>query len=251
MTAETVAFWSGHANSSAMVLRMCEINQHPDVVVHACTGLEFDFVYNFMEMFQKICPVEIILEDVTKEKQNLKFDAFFNQPWCRGKHTGEIHGMPKAMNPCWHNRNVKQPVFNKWEERTRESYTGFHVGERHRCMNNHHKKRYPLIEWGWTAKDSIEYLRKRGIPHLGYDKYGFERLGCYLCPKQDPLALYIIYKNFPDMFMEMMEMEKKSPHGFRKGKSLEEMVDIWESQVNYTIDKFSAGEHPSTKGGAR
>lgn len=189
---ETVAFWSGHANSSAMVLRMIEIKQAPDLIVHACTRAEFDFVYDFMEKFQKKIDREIIFEDMAKDRPDKEFMNFFNKSWCRGNHIGEIHGMPMSMSPCWHNRNVKQPVYNKYEKLARETYTGFHIGERHRCLMRWFNKRYPLIEWGWNAKNSIEYLRKRDIPHLAYDIYGFERLGCWFCPRQSDTALYII-----------------------------------------------------------
>ena len=235
---ETTAFWSGHANSSAMVLRMIEMKQAPDRIVHAITRAEFDIVYDFMEKFQKICEVEIIFEDMAIDRPDKEFKNFFNKPWCKGNFCGEIHGMPLASHPCWHNRNVKQPVFDKYETISSETYTGFHVGERHRCLKGRTTKRYPLIEWGWTAKDSIEYLRKRGIPHLAYDLYGFDRLGCYYCPKQSETALYIIYKNFPDKFQVMLDMELDSPHGFRKGKSLQELVDIWESKPNYELKKW-------------
>ncbi len=235
---ETTAFWSGHANSSAMVLRMIEMKNAPDRVVHACTRQEFDFVYEYMEKFQKICEVEIIFEDMAKDNPKKEFDNFFKQPWCKGNHIGEIHGMPRASHPCWHNRNVKQPIFDKYESISSVTFTGFTINERSRCLRGRTNKRYPLIEWGWTAKDSIAYLRKRGIPHAGYDTYHFERLGCYLCPRQSETALYIIYKNFPDLFMKMCDLEKESLHGFRSGKSLEELVDIWENEPNYTLEKF-------------
>ena len=243
MSDETTAFWSGHANSSAMVLRMCEMGEPPDRVVHATTRLEFDFVYEFMEKFQKICPVEIIIEDAAKDRPDYEFDNFFARPWCRGKLGGEPHGFPFMSRGCWHNRNVKQPVYNKYEKTSQEVYTGFHVGERHRANMpfRYGVHRFPLIEWGWTAKDSLAYLKKRGIPHLGYEKYGFDRLGCWLCPRQGDTELYILYKHFPDMFMKLQDMEDKSPHGFRPpGKrTLEELVDIWERKENHTLGEFS------------
>ena len=235
---ETCAFWSGHANSSAMVLRMIELKQSPDFVVHACTRAEFDFVYDFMEKFKKLCEIEIVMEDVVAAKPHMGFTEFFNKSWCKGNHTGEIHGMPFVSNPCWYNRNVKQPIYNKWESLCGETYTGFHVGERRRMMKGHPEKRYPLIEWGWSDKDSIAYLRKRGIPHAAYDTFGFERLGCWFCPKQSDTALFIVYKNRPDMFQLMLDMEENSPHGFRPGKSLKELVDIWESKPNYDLKRW-------------
>ena len=234
---ETTAFWSGHANSSAMVLRMIETKQAPDRVVHATTHAEFDCVYEFMEKFQKLCEVEIIIEDVVLTKPQMGFNEFFNKPWCKGNHVGEIHGMPYASHPCWHNRNVKQPIYDKYEAISLETYTGYHSGERHRILNRTNK-RYPLIEWGWTAKDSIAYLRKRGIPHTAYDVYGFDRLGCWFCPRQKDTALFIVYKHFPDKFQEMLDLEENSPHGFRTGKSLKELVDIWESKPNHDLKQW-------------
>ena len=81
---ETTAFWSGHANSSAMVLRMIEMKQAPDRVVHAVTRAEFGIVYEFMEKFQKVCEVEIIFEDMAIGKPDKEFKNFFNKSWCRG-----------------------------------------------------------------------------------------------------------------------------------------------------------------------
>jgi 3'-phosphoadenosine 5'-phosphosulfate sulfotransferase (PAPS reductase)/FAD synthetase len=242
MSGETTAFWSGHANSSAMVLRMCEIGTPPDRVVHATTRHEFDFVYEFMEKFQKVCPVEIIFEDMAKDRPDKEFENFFHKPWCKGNHLGEIHGFPLQSHPCWHNRNVKQPVYNKYEKTSSEVYTGFHSGERHRAaakfqFGNH---RFPLIEWGWGWKDSLSYLKKRGIPHQGYKDYGFDRLGCWFCPRQGDTELFILYQKFPDLFSRLQDLEEESPHGYRPpGKRrLDELVDIWERKVNHTLREF-------------
>jgi hypothetical protein len=35
-------------------------------------------------------------------------------------------------------------------------------------------------------------------------------------------------------------MEINSPHGFRTGKRLEELVDIWESKPNYELGKWDS-----------
>lgn len=234
MTGETAAFWSGHANSSAMCLRMKKIRSAPDYIVHAHTGREFEQVYEFMEKFEKVVDIPIVYEDVIAIKPQYAFLAFFNTPWCKGRHEGEIHGFPKSCSGCWHNRNVKQPIFAYYEKKCRETYTGFTVQERHRILAGHPDKKYPLIEWQWTAKDSLDYLKKQGIPHTIYD-LGFERLGCDLCPKQNDRALKIIFEHFPDLWEELLTLEEKSPHGFRDPntkKSLEELQRIWEKKPN-------------------
>jgi 3'-phosphoadenosine 5'-phosphosulfate sulfotransferase (PAPS reductase)/FAD synthetase len=242
MSGETTAFWSGHANSSAMVLRMCEMGSPPDRVVHATTRHEFNFVYEFMEKFQKVCPVEIIFEDMAKDRPDKEFENFFHKPWCKGRYTGQIHGFPLQSHSCWHNRNVKYPVYRKYTKVSRECYTGFHANERHRIMPNNNGRviRYPLIEWGWNWKDSLSYLKKRGIPHLGYEEYGFDRLGCWMCPRQGDTELYVLYKRFPDLFQKLLDLEQESPHGFRPAnkRRLDELVDIWERKVNHTLQEF-------------
>lgn len=228
---ETTAFWSGHANSSAMILKMCANRTYPDKVVHACTHLEFDFVYEYMEKFERHCPVEIIYEDVLKIKPAHNFIDYFFKSVCYGKHIGEIHGFPKVINPCWYNRLVKQPVFEKYEKISSEVYTGFTKDERHRILwNQYCLKRYPLIEWGWTALDCRKYLKKRGIEYTVYTEFNLSRLGCWLCPKQKDSELYFIYKNYPDNFNILLTLEKQSPHGFRPAnkKSLEELKEEWE-----------------------
>lgn len=234
MAKETAAFWSGHANPSAMCLRMKEIGQPPDIIVHAHTGREFEQVYEYMDKFEKIIGVEIVYEDIPSLKPQYGFNTFFLTPWCKGKHEGEIHGFPKSCGKCWHNRNVKQPVFEKYEKLCRETYTGFTIQERHRILKQRPEKRYPLIEWQWTAQDSLAYLKRRGIPHTIYD-LGFERLGCDLCPKQNDRALKVIFDNFPELWEELLDLEQKSPHGFRDPgtkKSLEELQNLWERNKN-------------------
>lgn len=232
---ETTAFWSGHANSSAMVLRMIEIGRGPDLIVHACTGLEFEPVIEYMERFERFIGQEIIYEDVTKEKPKYEFFTFFNSPWMKGSNLeGQIHGSPKMMNRCWHNRNVKQPVFNKYEKTSSEVYTGFTVNERHRVERPRLQAQrvYPLIQWQWSAADSLAYLRMRDIPHPMYEVYGFERLGCAICPKQGDNALYRIYKHFPEIWDQILDIEDRSPHGFRgpKEKTPYELMDEWENR---------------------
>jgi len=214
---ETVAFWSGHANSSAMCLRMVELHQAPDLIVHAVTGLEFPEVYDFMKKFEKIVGIEVIKENIILKKPNYNFDAYFNQPFCRGKFTGSIHGFPMMAGRCWHKANVKNPVYKKYETLASETYTGMTVDELHRVYN-HPKYKYPLIEWGWTATKSIDYLRLKEIPHTIYSR-GFKRLGCIFCPNMSKKDLFIIYRDYSQIWDKLLDYESKSPRPMRGNKT--------------------------------
>jgi len=234
---EKVAFWSGHANSSAMCIRMQELKQEPDVIIYATTGGEFDEVYDFMERFEKIIGIQVIRCNVIERKPQYQYDAFFNKPWMVGcKLDGEVHGVPHQNRPCWHHRNVKEPCYRKYGWGAEEQYIGFTIDEIKRAtpmLESHPNSRFPLIEWKWHAIDSIEYLRKKGLPHFIYD-HGFERMGCWFCHQQGEKALKIVYKNFPDKWEQLLDYERRSPHGFKaKSKTyLIELQEKWECEKN-------------------
>lgn len=226
---EKVAFWSGHANSSAMCLRMKEIGNAPDFIVYAATGAEFNEVYDFMERFEKIIGIQVIHCNRIEKQPQYHFDAFFNKPWMVGCNLeGSIHGMPHMNRPCWHHRNVKEPCYKKYGWTAKEQYIGFTIDEIRRSIplfKSHSNSRFPLIEWGWHAKDSVEYLRKQGIPHFIYDIVGIDRLGCWFCPRQKEAALKAMWLNFPDLWERLLEYEKRSPTGF-KSKSKTYLIEL-------------------------
>ena len=230
---EKVAFWSGHANSSAMCMRMVEIGQAPDIIVHAVTGLEFPEVYDFMDKFESRIGIEVIREDVISKKPNYNFDTYFKQPFCRGKFVGSIHGFPMMAGRCWHKANVKNPVYKKWETRASETYTGMTVDEKNRTSDNP-KYKYPLIEWGWTAEFSLHYLKTRDIPHTIYEK-GFKRLGCIFCPNMSKNDLFTIFKNYPEIWDKLLDYERISPRKMRGNgtgnKDLFELQDEFDKRL--------------------
>ena len=227
MSEETTAFCSGHANSCAMVARMHEIKTPPDRVVFCETGLEFEEVYDYLYKFEKKIGIEIIREDITKTKPQYKFENWFIKPWCSGKHEGKIHGIPLQCGACWHHRNVKDTIYRKYYKISDNVFCGFTRDEKGRMMKVPNGKKsdffkYPLIEWGWSAENSIWYLKNRiGLKHPLYEPdIGFKRLGCSICPYQSGEALEIIYNKYPKIWDYMIELEEKSPCGYFNQKSL-------------------------------
>ena len=212
---------------------MVEIGQAPDLIVHAVTGLEFPEVYDFMDKFEKVVGVQVIRENVISSKPIYEFDNYFNQPFCRGKFIGSIHGFPMMAGRCWHKANVKNPVYRKYEQHARETYTGMTVDEKHRTSQNP-KYKYPLIEWGWTAQKSLWYLQHREIPHKIYNR-GFKRLGCVFCPNMSKEDLFIIFRDYPDIWDKLLTYEEKSPRKMRGdgtgNKDLFELQDDFDKRL--------------------
>jgi 3'-phosphoadenosine 5'-phosphosulfate sulfotransferase (PAPS reductase)/FAD synthetase len=235
---ETTAFCSGHANSCAMVARLHELKNPPDIVIFCDTGLEFNEVYDYLDSFEKKIGIEIIREDASKSRPDFKFENWFNKPWCSGKHKGEIHGMPLQCGSCWHHRNAKDTIYRKHERKSSHTFCGYTRDEKTRRMKPPKGKaddfyKYPLIEWNWSAENSIWYLKNRiGLPHPLYEpEIGFKRLGCSICPYQSGESLEIIYFKYPEIWDYMLELERRSPHGFIdvktiRGKSFNSLEDV-------------------------
>lgn len=227
MIEEITAFCSGHANSCAMVARLHELRSPPGRVVFCETGLEFDQVYEYLDNFERKLGIEIIREDVTKEKPQYKFENWFVKPWCSGQHEGEIHGVPKQCGACWHHRNVKDPIYKKYDKISSHAMIGYTRNETSRIMKTPVGKPkdyylYPLIDWGWSADNSIWYLKNRlGLPHPLYeDEVGFKRLGCSICPYQSGEAFEILYYKYPKVWEYMIHLEDVGNGPYFNNKSL-------------------------------
>lgn len=76
---------------------------------------------------------------------------------------------------------------------------------------------YPLIRWGVTEQQALEYCVDRGLDWGGlYDI--FDRVSCWCCPLGGISQAEKIYRNFPGMWQRMLEMESWLPHGHKGRK---------------------------------
>ncbi len=85
------------------------------------------------------------------------------------------------------------------------------------------------MEWGITEKEALEYCYSRGFDWGGlYEK--FARLSCWCCPLSRIGELRIIYREFPELWKELKEMDKKSFRQFRADYSLSELKEKFENE---------------------
>lgn len=112
------------------------------------------------------------------------------------------------------------------------NYIGMTVDEVNRAIRRPGYS-YPLIPWGWTAEMCLKYLKKQGIPHTIYDR-GFKRLGCIYCPNMSNESLYIIFRDYPDIWEQLLQYEEESPRPMRGRntgkKSLVDLQDEFEER---------------------
>lgn len=200
---------SGGKDSTAMLIRMLELNYPVDEIIFADTRYEFPEMYEYLEKVQEYLykhfkdapPIRTITTPEPLEKW------IFGQI-SRGKRKGQIRGWPLTVHKCNWSRESKQKILEK-EIGNNIRYIGIALDEKHRMVKDHEERgyKYPLIEWGWTEQDALEYLKGKDLHNVLYDK--FDRLGCFWCPKQSIQSLRIIYNEYPDKWKWMMEWDKK------------------------------------------
>ncbi|MEY8622029.1 phosphoadenosine phosphosulfate reductase family protein [Paraclostridium bifermentans] len=220
-----IASFSGGKDSIAMVLRLIEENKPLDRVAFIDTELEFGEQNNII----KIC------ERKFKElKPGLEFDyirpvktfeEYFYTVKKKGKFKGQIYGWPfTAGFNSWCNDRLKQRPFRKYQKQFDNViiYLGIAADEPKRLKRLEGNRRAPLAEWGMTEKDCLKYIKEKGFWNPMYWK--FERLGCYLCPKQNNKSLKVLRRRYPYLWEKMLRMDKDSPIPFRAdGTTLQEL----------------------------
>jgi len=207
-----VSFSSGK-DSSAMLLRMIELNMPIDRIIFCDTKLEFPEMYKWIKEVSK--KINKKIEFISGES----WDKWFYGKWTRGKHLGEIRGFPFVISKNWCMRELKHKPMEKIFNSGDIIYLGIAYNEKQRIQKNNLKYKYPLIEWKWTEQDCLDYLKRRG---LKYPLLKFKRTGCWLCPKQNLQSLKILMNDYPDLWKKLKQYEKDSPHGFKPNFSLKD-----------------------------
>jgi len=223
-----VVNFSGGKDSTAMLLRMIELDMQIDEIIFADTGAEFPELYDYIKRVEKY-----IGRKVTIVHPNRTFKESFFKKIESGKLAGQIRGFPFVSLPCWWTRDSKIRPLDKANRKATHIYIGIAADETQRMTKDKrriNKYKYPLIDWGWTEQDCIDYLNKINLFNPLY--VNFNRLGCWFCPKQNMGSLYTLWKNYPDLWAELKEWEKlnieHTGRFIKHRKSLEEIQKKFE-----------------------
>lgn len=224
-----IVMFSGGKDSTAMLIRMIEEGERIDKIVFADTRLEFPEIYQYIRDIEKY-----IKREITIVRGDVTFDDWFYGKWTRGKSEGITRGFPKVLGlGCWAKRELKIKPLRKVEGKGNEIFIGIAADERERAYREEYQHnniyRLPLVDWGMTEQDCIEFLEERNLSNPLYDI--FKRLGCWLCPKQALGSLKSLYRHYPELWEKLKRYEKDSPTGFRINTTLRELEMRFEKEI--------------------
>lgn len=207
-----VVSFSGGKDSTAMLLRMIEENYPIDIILYCDTGLEFP------EMDEHIDKVEkYIGRKITRLKSSKDF-MFYATEQTRiiksektpGYSPGDIakgYGYP-TVKARWCTKHLKTEVIDRYLKDLKKDYDlvqyiGIASDETHRERDLN----YPLIKWGMTEKDCLDYCYARGFDWGGLYEI-WDRVSCWCCPLQSLGDLRKLKEKRPELWSRLREMDK-------------------------------------------
>lgn len=216
-----VASLSGGKDSTAMVLRLIEEQRPLDLILFCDTGLEFPQLYEHVKKLEQSIPVPVVW---LKEEKGFEFYFLYYRPKRKTPELADKAGMSWAgPKNRWCTARLKIRVIDRYLEGLKKDheivqYIGIAADEPQRVK----EFQYPLVEWGMTEKDCLEYCYSRGYDWGGLYEL-FRRVSCWCCPLQGLAELRALRRHFPELWRQLLEWESKTWRSFRKDFSVDDL----------------------------
>jgi len=230
-----IVSFSGGKDSTAMLLMMLERGIPVDRVIYVDTTKEFP------AMYEHIGKVQGMIEPLKIEIVKIDFDYWFGEHIkTRGKRKGEKgYGFPDFRNrwctslkqECYGTVASLKPYNSKKRGGLKNipydatEFHGIAFDEKERALKNKGRNiQYPLVEREITEKQALDYCYSKGLDWGGlYEK--FCRVSCWCCPLSRIGELRILYNDFPELWKDLQEMDKKSFRRFRSDYSVNDLSE--------------------------
>ena len=208
----TVSF-SGGKDSTAMLLHMMEIGEHIDEVINVDTGMEFPSMYEHIEKIRKEVEDNGIRFTILRAEHTFEWFMFEKPIGSEkyGPHNG--FGWPTHIIR-WCTKHLKTKLIDNYFKELSQDHNvircvGLAADELkrlERTWNQEH--RHPLVEWGWSEDDCLEYCYSRGYDWGGlYDL--FNRVSCWCCPLAPISELRKLWANYPDLWEKLEQWDDR------------------------------------------
>lgn len=242
---------SGGKDSTAMLLRMLEEGMRVDIILFCDTGLEFPAMYEHLAKLEKD-----IGRPITRIRSFHTFEYYLTQKEILVKHKKNAgqrnyrgYGWSGPLNR-WCTKELKTIPREKFLRQLQEhydiiEYVGLAADEGYRFERENNQKpncRHPLVDWGMTEADCLQYCYDRGYTWGGLYKL-FSRVSCWCCPLQPLAELRILYKSYPELWAQLKEWDKRTWRKFKTNYSVEEL------EARFDFEEQWQAEGKELKGG--
>lgn len=222
-----VASCSFGKDSLAMIIKLMELKKPIDEVIYCDIRFDDNISGETPPMYEFIKKAEKILFDryglkVTHLK-GITFKEQFYKIKQKGKHTGNNYGFPYVVG-AWCNARLKMQPIKKYFSNNKDviQYVGIAYDEPKRYERLDHTKIIaPLYDLKITEKEAMEICRQNDLLSPIYET-SF-RGGCWFCPKQSLKQLEWLWREYPELWQELKEMQKHSFNTFKPGLTIDQI----------------------------
>ena len=210
-----IVSFSGGKDSTAMLLRMIELNMQVDEIIFCDTGVEFPQMYDHLDKVE-----DYIKRPITRLSRPNSFEDMLLS---HVKKNGTVgYSFPDFRNR-WCTAYFKRDAIKSYLRQVRNEkqvieYVGIAADEPKRIKD----KRYPLVEWGWTEADCLRYCYERGFDWGGLYNV-FRRVSCWCCPLKGLDELRQLRKHYPELWTKLIEWQGKTWRSFRSDYSVNDL----------------------------
>lgn len=222
---------SGGKDSTAMLLRLLEENRPVDLILFCDTGLEFPQMYDHIRQLE-----EYIQKPITVLRAEHSFEYYFFEyhPIRKNPKLEQYDGMSWAgPRNRWCTGILKERVIGKYLSELRKQYDiveyiGIASDEPKRVKD----KCYPLVDWGMTEADCLDYCYERGFRWGGlYDI--FKRVSCWCCPLQSLEELRKLWEHFPELWEKLRAWDDATWKQYRADYSVRDLTIRFEMEAEW------------------
>lgn len=229
-----VCSFSGGKDSTAMLLRLLEEGMPVDIILFCDTGLEFPQLYRHVDKVE-----QDIGREITRVRAPHDFEYYFSQIKIQRKKDSAYakkYGLerdgygwagPKMRWCTYHFKDHPREQFLRPLQEPYEivEYVGLAADEGYRLerkCNQRNNCLHPLVEWGMTEADCLQYCYDRGYDWEGlYEK--MDRVSCWCCPLQSLQELRVLNREFPDLWDQLKRWDAMTWRPFRADYSVAEL----------------------------
>lgn len=225
-----VASCSFGKDSLAMLIKIKELGLPLDEVIYVDIRFDDEKYSGEMPKQREFIPkAEKILKeryniDVTEVRGNTTFVKQFYTIKQKGNHIGDNYGFPYVID-AWCNARLKlKPIYNYLKKYGDDliQYIGIAYDEPKRYERlNHEKEIAPLYDLKITEQEAMEICRQNDLLSPVYDD-SF-RCGCWFCVKQNLKQLEKLYRNYPELWNKLKELQKDSFNTFKPNYSIDDL----------------------------
>lgn len=208
---------SGGKDSTAMLLGMLERGEHIDEIVYADSSVEFPGMYKHIQKIQEYLKERGENIKFTTLKAEHDFEYYMFEVPVKSVKYGDHKGNGWLTSRIrWCTAYLKTRLIDKHFRDLRSQYNviqcvGLAADEEVRLERKSNQKkglRYPLVEWGWSEADCLEYCYSKGFDWDGLYKI-FGRTSCWCCPLQAISELRKLWQYFPDLWAKLLEWDER------------------------------------------